>query len=87
MIYYDFEYNEEHFVLEYDTEEEVQAWADNWFAEKCLQDGENSRSDEGYIITIKLDNNDEPQEISRDVYKLEYEFEPSDFEQHCTWGR
>jgi hypothetical protein len=87
MIYYDIEYNEKHFVLEDDTEEEATKWMRDKFEEFCEEEGLSSREDVAYVLTMKLDNNDEPHEIDRTEFDLKYEYELSMMEQHCTWGR
>lgn len=85
MIYYDFDLNEEHIVLECDSIEDVLKWAKTKLEDKNTCDGDEHL--EGYVVTMKLDNNDEPHEIDREFVTIELDSEPSMMAQHCTWGR
>ena len=87
MIYYDIDYNDEHLVLEHDTPEQAIQWMQGKFAEQCEQSGLEFGESQAEVVTMKLDNNDEPHEISREEFELKYEAEPSQMSQHCTWGR
>ena len=86
MIYYNFEYDGDIKELQADSPEAAEKWANEWFAERCEQCGERKAKDEGYIVEVSLDNNDEPWERGRDKIALEYEYYHGDFAEHNTWG-
>ena len=86
MIYYDIDYNKEHLVLECNTEEAAKQWMNNSFAEQCEQSGLEFGESQADVVTMQLDNNNEPHEISREEFELKYEAEPSQLSQHDTRG-
>jgi hypothetical protein len=92
MIYYDIDYDCEHHEIMQDTPEKAKRWAQKYFEDKC--DMENSQiiggigkhaSDVAYVVTMKLDNNDEPQEIDRDEFAVEWEWEEDEATQHRSY--
>ena len=85
MIYYDFDLNQEHIVLESDTVDGALKWAKAKLEDRNLCDGDEHL--EGYVVTMKLDNNGEPHEIDRDHVTIYLDSEPDMMAQHCTWGR
>ena len=87
MIYYDIDYNEEHFLLQDETAEDAMQWAQDRFAEQCEQSGLEFGESQAEVVTMKLDNNAEPHEIDREEFALKYEAEDSQLSQHDTRGR
>jgi len=85
MIYYDFDLNQEHQELQCDSVEDALKWAKTKLEDRNICDDDEFL--EGYVVTMKLDNNDEPHEIDREFVTIDLNTEPSQLAQHCTWGR
>jgi len=84
MITYDFEYDGELLGFECETKEAAANAANEWWANRCLDDGmrdNETRDDAGFVVT--LDENNE--EIAREKSPLEYTCEPSDYDEHRTY--
>ena len=86
MIYYDIDYNDEHIVLECDTEVDAIQWMQEKFAEQCEQSGIEFGESQADVVTMQLNNNDEPFELSRAEFELKYKAESSQLAQHDTRG-
>ena len=87
-ILWTFEYDGELMDLEFTDRAKLEAWLDEWWAEKHadedMRNGE-TREDEGFIVQFCFDDDGERKEISRERYCLCYEYYHGDFKEHNTY--
>ena len=86
--FYSIIYDGDDFGHEHSTLEAAQAWADDWWTERCEDEGgENGEvmADEVEIVRFHLTDDGHITD-ERIPYRVEHEFYHGDLKEHGTWG-